>query len=181
MSSKRFLWLPTTLLILMTGHFGLQAEPAAKVVVLNLPSVQEVEGSVSVENLPINSRFLAKEAIIVPPVQRSETVHLVAAGLFEADGFRSAHLSLHVESQGKVTQEGAVGVLLVPDRKPILQSLNLEAQILLASELRVDLPTGSIPVASQIPFEIAFPRYRIYLYNETNATARADLYLYLSR
>jgi hypothetical protein len=181
MSKPRSLLAGTAFFFALTGSLALHAEPAREVVVLNLPEIQKVTGSVSVDKLPPSSRFLAREAIVIPAVGRSESAHFVDVGTLDFEGMKTGQLSLHVESQGKVSEEGPVGVLLIPDRKPVLRSLNLENQILLATELKVDLPIGSIPVASQTAFEVAFPRYRIFFYNETNATAQADLYVYLAR
>ncbi len=160
---------------------GVADEVARRVEVTNLPEIQRIRGKVAIEGLPASSSFIVREGKAVPPVGRTESPHLIDLGTLEVEGFQRMTLSLHVESQGRVTKAGKVGILLLPDREPIRQSLRLEDQILLACELGVELPIGSIPVAAQESFDVAFPRYRLLLYNESNASARVDTYLYLTR
>jgi hypothetical protein len=79
-------------------------------------------------------------------------------------------------------QGGAVGVLLVPDVPEVTTALRTYG--ILQFELGVEAPvsTSKAGLFSSQPttFRLAFPRYRVLLYNAAQKSAEATVYAYLS-
>lgn len=172
---------------IVAGSFSLgspAAEPreVAEVVVTNLPDIQKVAGVVSIDR-PIPGTQLVHLQALVAPVGRNETTSLVPAGLLNAAGYAEAALSLRGEVQSALHREGRVGVLLIPDQEPIVQSL------IEAGEFQFPLETSAEALAGHRGYfasktaerqVLGFPRYRVYFYNTTDKSAEVDLYAYLS-
>ncbi len=118
--------------------------------------------------------------MVVPSAARDETARWVEAGVLQTNGFTSLVLSLHGQIRGNVSVPGLVGVILIPDEEPILQALS-EGEILLPLETVTEVTAGATSYfgASSPYLAIAFPRYRIFLYNTTDQSAAADVCVYL--
>jgi hypothetical protein len=78
---------------------------------------------------------------------------------------------------------GRIGALLVPDDPRILQLLRSEGQIVFALEVTFKVVPGqnAIFVSEQQTQRVAFPRYRVFFYNETGSTAMVSLSVYRTR
>ena len=151
------------------------------VLVTNFPETQKVAGAVSIEG-PLRQAALAHIADIeVPPVRPDDPRRLVSAGVLTTDGFAAVVLSLSGSTKGRAPKAGEVGALLVPDEEPILRVL--DEQGLLQFPLEVKAPVAlntAIFSSSQERRVVAFPRYRILLYNTSDRTMTVDLFAYLT-
>jgi redox-sensitive bicupin YhaK (pirin superfamily) len=155
---------------------------ALKVVVLNFPETWRVEGEVAVKSPISHATMVALRDVQVAPVARKDTTRLVAAGTITAEGFSSAVLSLTGQIKGEVAKPGQVGALLVPDEEPVIRALDEQGQLLLTLEVVADSVSGRMPyfASDQPRFQVAFERYRVYLYNTTDKTAEVSLFAYLT-
>ena len=149
--------------------------------VINLPEVQRVEGAVGV-NGPIPSARMERQlGVLVSPVSRTTTSRLVDAGTLRTDGFTTLVLSLAVEIKGTVTESGTVGALLVPNEPLVMEALRNDGAILFPVELAIHVEVGSNGwlTAGPATAELAFPEYRILLYNGSDKSLSANLFAYL--
>lgn len=156
------------------------AEPPEEVYIANFPEQQEVRGTVSVDGAIPHSRMVRFENHVVTPVKRSEYTNLQEVGLLDASGFSAAVLSVVGEVKGSGAAGGKAGVLLLPDEGPILRAFRDDGQILLALDLEAEAKPGSSGTfAAKKTREIAFPRYRVFLYNEGPSSVLTSAYVYL--
>lgn len=173
-----------TLVFLPVGPESLsqQGETLAPVMVTNFPEVQAIEGAVSIRGRIEHTRFVEPEReIVVSPVSREQTTQLIDGGVLETEGFSRVVLSLAGVVKGTIDRPGKLGAVLVPDVAPAREALQEEGVYLFPLEVTADLTRGSTFVASQpVEREVAFPRYRIYLYNGTDRAVGAQLFSYLS-
>lgn len=175
------------LLLLLPAAFFLASPRAAgddeiqPVLVTNFPETQKVAGSVSIEG-PVRQAALASvRDIEVPPVGPSDPRRLVSAGVLTTDGFGAVVLSLSGSAKGRAPRAGEVGVLLVPDEEPIVRLM--EEQGIVQFPLEVKAPVSLTTAYFSSPQErrvVAFPRYRILLYNTSDRFVTADLFAYLT-
>ncbi len=147
--------------------------------VQNFPELQQIKGSVSIEG---TTKSIAKEGLVVPTSQRAEMTEMVYAGTIETEGFTSLLISLQGEMRSEVFSSGTIGVLLVPAEGSILRVLRDAKRVQFPIECKAQTKSGdSIYFESeQVQQRIAFSRYKMYLYNTTNRSADANVYLYLS-
>jgi hypothetical protein len=150
--------------------------------VRNFPVVQQVKGSVSIESPLSHSKFFKKEGLMVPPARRNEYSELTFAGIVETNGFTSISANVLGEIKSGSFSSGTIGVLLIPDEEPILQSLREANRVPFPIETTVAITSGgsSYFESADTLQNVAFPRYRIFLYNTVNKTVDANIYLYLS-
>lgn len=159
-----------------------QSQQPSKVVVINLPEVQPIEGKVEVVGTIRHSAATRRVNLIVPPVERHAVSDLVEVDPVETDGFTALTMSLHGQVRGTPLKAGAVGAILVPDEESVAEILNqrsifhfpLEVTSAIASKEKTEF-------SDQGQFAVGFPRYRIFLYNSTDRTVDAHLYLYLTQ
>jgi hypothetical protein len=152
------------------------------VYVTNFPDPQRIEGTVSVEGTIRSASLVSTEEIIVSPVNPSDTTRLITGGTLVTDRYPYAVLSLTGHVKGEVTRPGTVGVILIPDEEPVLRPFNEEGQMQFSLEVDAPAVTSHSPYfasASQ-RFTLAFPRYRMYLYNTSDKTVSVKLYAYLT-
>jgi len=150
-----------------------------EVLINNFPDVQQIRGSISVEG---TTKYITKEGLVVPTSQRAELSEMVYAGAIETDGFTSVLISLQGEMRSDVFSSGTIGVVLIPDEKPILRTLRDAKRIQFPIECRVQTKSGDLVYfeSESVQQRIAFSRYKMYLYNTVNKSAEANVYLYLS-
>jgi len=127
--------------------------------------------------------FVSFERIDVPPVARSNTTQLIDVGTIETDGFYELVFSLGGEFKEGVPDRGVVGAILIPDIEMFDYLLRSEGQFIFPLEVTVgaDRVVEAIFVSEQQTTRVAFPRYRVYLYNETTSGASVNLYIYRTR
>lgn len=169
-------------LLLVQAADRTSADAPAEVLVTNFPEVQEVAGSVAVAGPIPHSALIRRLDVIVPPVARSATTGLVEAGAVDAAGFTHAVLGLRGEVQGNLLREGTVGAVLVPDEEAVLRAFREEGRYEFPVEVRAEVRKQehggfSSGQESQV---LGFPRYRVFLYNTSDRSVDADLYVYLT-
>lgn len=171
-----------------------QASQSADVNIMNFPETQQIKGEVHVNNFPElqqikgsvsiegTTKFIARENVVVPTSQRAELTEMVYAGTIETDGFTSLLISLQGEMRSDVFSSGTIGVLLIPDEKPILRILRDAKRIQFPIECKVHAKSGDQIYfeSAQVQQRIAFSRYKMYLYNTVSKSVEANVYLYLS-
>lgn len=156
------------------------ADAPGSVTVTNFPEVQKISGRVVVGEPIPQTRFETKKAL-VPPVALSDTNNLTDAGTIDTDGFTHVTLSLGGSLQGSA-QAGSVGVLLVPDLPEVTSARRTYGvvQFELRGEATVKPSQAGLFSSEPALFRLAFPRYRVLLYNTTQKSADAMVYAYLS-
>jgi hypothetical protein len=159
-----------------------QSSQPLDVNVKNFPEKQEVKGSVSIDGTIRHASFFKKEGVVVPTSRRNEVAELISAGTVETDGFTSITVSLQGEIKSGSFAPGTVGVLLIPDEEPIARALRDAKRVQFPIESVARLKTGDPTFfeSEQTQQRMAFPRYRVYLYNTLNRSVEANVYLYLS-
>lgn len=153
-----------------------------EVLVRNFPETQEVKGTVRVSGPIGHSAFERREGVIVSPARRGEVTNLTAAGVLETEGFTAATLSLHGEVRDNLFDAGTVGAVLVPDEGPVLEAFREDGRIEFPLEVVAALEPqkGSRFSSEPTVRPVAFPRYRVYLYNGSNKSVEVNLYVYLT-
>lgn len=158
------------------------AQDVSPVEVVNFPEVQEVGGTVRVDEPIPGSRLLHLGDVVVSPVPRDDTTSLVEAGRIDATGFTHVVLSLRGEVQGKLAREGGVGAVLLPDQEAVLRTFRESGRFQFPVEAvaPVELPDRGYFAGVSVRRPLAFPRYRVFFYNETDRSVEVDLYAYLT-
>ncbi|HEX5045059.1 MAG TPA: hypothetical protein VFV75_19350 [Candidatus Polarisedimenticolaceae bacterium] len=133
--------------------------------------------------LAADAWFVSVPPLSVPPVPRAETHRLLEGGVVETDGFAQMTFSFGGEFKDGVPGSGRIGALLVPDDPKILHLLRTEGQVVFAVEVLYKVVPGqhAIFVSEQQTQRVAFPRYRVFFYNETGSTATVSLSVYRTR
>ena len=159
-----------------------QGTEVSPVVVTNFPEVQKIDGAVSIDGPLVSGSLQRIEEVVVSPVNRRAATRMDAQGSVTTDGFTSLVVSLVGEVQGSVDRDGTLGVVLVPDDGVINRALRQDSVVLFPLEVTVEVPLGSpgwINAASK-SFQIAFPGYRVYLYNTSDKSVATTVYVYLT-
>jgi hypothetical protein len=159
-----------------------ESQDVSFVRVTNFPTPQVVSGAVEISNTIRQSEALALREIIVPPVPASQTTRWVNAGTIQTDGFPNIVLSLHGEIKGEVTEPGDVVALLIPIEQSVTEAFELRGQTHFSMRVSAeDLRGGMAFFASDQPrYTVAFPTYRVWMYNGTDKTVTAHLFAYLT-
>lgn len=179
-------WVPAVLLLVFGLFLGLAFRTLAaelqQVFVENFPELQKIEGKVGVEGVIRHSQLVSREELQVTPSRRNAASDLTPAGVVESDGFTHVVLSLSGEVRDRYFEPGTVGALLVPDVEPVLNALREAGRLDFPLEVavNVDPKTGSRFASKSTPALLAFPRYRVYLYNTSDKSVEAHLYVYLT-
>lgn len=186
---SRIAWLVGTLVVVVT--LAAVAVPAqaprdlgevVPVSVTNFPATFKVEGSVSVRGPIQDTSLQSLGDVVVPPVRRDDTAHYVEAGTITTDGFSWATVSLLGELKGQPQRPGDVGVILIPEEERVLRAFAEKGNLLLAEEAKVTPPSGSSPyfAARPVRFAVAYPNYRVYVYNAGDKAAGVTVHVYLT-
>ena len=127
--------------------------------------------------------FVSFQDIFVPPVQRNDVSRLVDVGTIETDGFSTLVFSMGGEFKEKVPSSGTVGAILIPDIELFDHLLRTEAEFAFPLEVKAEIGNlrAAIFVSEQQTARVAFPAYRVYMYNETGSAARVSLHVYRTR
>jgi hypothetical protein len=149
--------------------------------VVNLKDPHPIEGTVSVA-VPIpHSGTQSLFEIVVAPASREEPSLWTEAGMLETDGFTAVVLSLHGQFRGNPSGPGAIGLVLVPEEENVLRALG-EGEVHLSLDAVAEpVPDGRQYFSgSRAGLPIAFPRYRVFLYNTTDRSAAVNVFAYLT-
>jgi hypothetical protein len=161
------------------GTLGFQETTRSFVV--NLQDPHPIEGTVVVPTPIPHSKVVSFTDIVVAPATGGETGLWTGAGSLDTSGFTSVVLSLHGQLRGSPTARGVVAVALVPEEENILRAF-AEGEVHLALEARADpVPSGGFYFSgSAAGLPVAFPQYRIFLYNTTDRSAAVNVFAYLT-
>lgn len=153
-----------------------------RVFVTNLPRIQQIEGEVTVEGPVHLATLVAFEEITVAPVEPTETTRLIDAGTLVTDGFPSVVLSLDGVVKGTVQKTGRVGAILVPDVESVQEAFDQRGLMHFALEATAGAISSKTPyfASAQPRHRVAFPSYRVLLYNTTDKAVDVNLYAYLT-
>ena len=174
---------PLCLGILLWFLFGAASvDEIQSVFVTNLPKVQPVSGTVSVDGIIRHAVARHYKEIVVPPVKPTEVSRLISGGTLEVDGFTSVMLALNGQSKGKALKPGIVGAILLPDEESVLRVFEEEGKTQFPIEIRTGPFSASSPYSASDPerFLVSFPRYRIWLYNTSDSAISTNLFAYLT-
>ncbi len=152
------------------------------VAVTNFPDAMTVQGEIAVKG-PIDQTDLATiPDVLVPPVQRGDTNHLVDAGVLTVTGFAAAVVTAVGEVKGDATRSGTVGVVLIPDEDRVMRAFHERGDFLLPLEVRAaGVGPGTAYFAAEPQrFTVAYPRYRVLLYNGSDKTVSVSVHAYLT-
>jgi len=170
----------TLLLVQPTSRTA--ADAPERVVVTNFPDVQRIAGRVSVPEPVPASALVRRLEVIVPAVDRAATTQLVEAQAVDASGFTHAVLGLRGEVQGNLLRDGVAGAILVPDEEPVIRALLEEGRYEFPLEVQAPVLRAErgLFASDQPRHVLGFPRYRVFLYNSSDRSVEADLYVYLT-
>jgi hypothetical protein len=168
-------------LIFMLPSGVARSQEVMRALVVNLENPHPVVGTVSVEGTIRHADTVRVHDVIVSSARRDEPPRWTDAGVVDTSGFTHLALSVQGYVKGRVNQPGVIGVILIPEEEPIIQALS-EGQIHLPLEVTADATPGVISYfsASEPRLPIAFPQYRVWLYNTTEESAAANVFLYLT-
>jgi hypothetical protein len=153
-----------------------------QVFVTNFPEVVHVDGAVAIKDPIRLARLASITDIIVSPVGPKDTLRMIQAGTITADGFGNVVLSLTGHVKGEILRPGTVGAILIPDEEPIARAFDERGQMQFPLEVTAPGVSGASPffASNQPRYTVAFPRYRVLLYNTTDRTVNVSLYAYLA-
>lgn len=166
---------------LLGARPGTAQEEPELVEVVNLPEVQSVDGTVTVQGPISQTRLASMEVEVVSPVEPTATTDLVLVGTLETSGFKTVVLSLAGQVRAAYHRAGRVGAVLVPDVEIARTAFLEHGQLLFP--LRVDASAeaegGDYFASDQPEFPLGFDRYRVYFFNTTDRPASVTLFAYL--
>ncbi len=170
------------ILLLALAPLAWTADRINHVFVTNFHNPQQITGAVDVGNIIPHGELVRRTDLIVSPAQRHETTQFTDAGIIETDGFTFLVLSLEGQVKGRPFEGGSIGVILLPDEEPVVRAFQEEGQLHLTLEAAVSVAAYQAAYFSdsKSSLPIAFPRYRVLLYNSTDKTASVNLYAYLT-
>jgi len=173
------LLLSLTLLLLPSDEVRAQHDEAQVVRVENFPAVQKVTGRVEVTAPVPSSTLVTLPEVVAVPASPDDPSQLVEAGSLDTEGWGHAVLSLTGEVRGR-GGAGEVGALLVPAVEPVSRAFE-QGRILFPLKVSAEVaPTARWVESDQPRVQIAFPRYRVYLYNTSDRSVAVNLYAYLT-
>jgi hypothetical protein len=186
----------TVLLLLLvpqvTGVRAQAPEKAQPVFVVNQPEtvkvegqvrlVGPIEGEVSIRGPIPQGKAITIGEVEVPPVQKTDVTRLVRAGTVDTEGFAAMVVSLAGMQRSAPTKAGDVGVILLPAEELPTRAWEEQGQLLFAVESHALSSPGSPPYFASQPLRatVAFPRYRVLLYNASDRTVAVTVYVYLT-
>jgi hypothetical protein len=123
------------------------------------------------------------EDVVTPPVERHQTEQVIDAGVIETDGFSHIVLCIGGAMKSRPMKAGKIGVVLVPDIYPFDEVLKREGRFIFPIEATADVAPDDFELfeSEQVRAPVAFPRYRVYVYNSTDAAAGVWIYAYRTR
>ncbi len=126
--------------------------------------------------------LVAFETVTVPPVGRGETNELIDAGILDVEGYREVVLSIGGELKKGSALGGSIGAILIPEKASFEVGRRQERHYPFAMEVTAKIEPKAAPifVGEQAVARVAFPRYRVLLYNSTDRTATVSLFAYRS-
>ena len=131
-----------------------------------------------------SSWFVSFEGVeVAPNIPRNSVTQLIDAGSIETDGFSELVFSFGGEFKGSIPGSGMIGAILLPDEELVDYLLRNEGHFAFPLEVKFSVQglRTHVFLSEQQTAKIGFPRYRIYLYNETGTAASVSLFVYRNR
>lgn len=193
---KLALWIASgAILLFVASQDRLKAqapEAVQRVFVVNQPETQRIRGEVTIAE-PIvgqvsvtgpipQGRALVIQDVEVPPVDKATAPNLVFGGTVNTEGFVNMVVSLAGMQRATPTRSGEVGVILLPAEELPQRAWEEHGEALFAVATSGQSKTGSLPYFASKPLQatVAFPRYRVFFYNNSDRTVLVTVYVYLS-
>jgi len=154
----------------------------SRVFVTNFPEVQEVQGKVQIDGTISHARLASIQDVTVTPVQREQTTRLVDAGVIDTAGFTDMVLGVAGEVKAEHFAPGRIGAVLLPDDERV-QKAFVEKQVFF---FPIDVASHAEPgnaglfSSASVRVPIAFPRYRVLLYNTTDRATSVNVFAYMT-
>jgi hypothetical protein len=183
MCSKRLRVAALSLTIFLVAliTLGVASEDLQKMLVVNLETPHPVSGEVEVRGTIRHAAVVRFSDLVVSPASPDQPTQWTDAGSVDTAGFTSLVLSLQGQVKGTLFREGEIGVILLPDEEPFQQAFREgEVHLPLQVSTRTAPNLGAYFSASQPDLAIAFPRYRVLLFNSTDRSTTANVILYLT-
>jgi hypothetical protein len=151
--------------------------------IVNFPDLLTVQGEVAVKGPVLQTSLTTLADVLVSPVKRDDTNHLVDAGTITTDGFVAAVVSVLGEVKGQLGRTATVGAILLPDEEHVLRAFTERGQFLMSVEVKVDgvTPGTAYFASSPAHFTIAYPRYHVFLYNTGDKTVAVTVHAYMTQ
>lgn len=126
--------------------------------------------------------FASARAVLVPPVQRTDTTNLVDIGVLETNGYDTLTLNFAGATTNVVDTGGSIGVILIPAIEPFELAFQNRGLLPASLEINVTVSAGGPPefMAKQVKVDVGFPRYRVLLYNSTSNAANVYFFAFRS-
>lgn len=155
---------------------------AKRVAVTNFPETWKVKGEVSIKGPSPQAAMTMVQDILVAPVAPTETTRLTNGGVIDMDGFTGMVLHLAGQLRSQNAKPGAVGAILIPDVEVARRALDESGLLLFPIEIKASTGTGTPAyfTSEGLRAPVAFPRYRVLLYNTSDKSATVTLYAYLT-
>lgn len=155
------------------------AAPPQPVEVINLPEVQTITGGVAVTR-PVPQTQMEVRRALVSPAELADIANLTDAGILDTDGFSHLTLSFAGTLQGQ-GERGVVGVILLPDVPEVVAAMRNFAVLQFALQAQAAIPPSQSGIfhAEPATFRLAFPRYRVLLWNASPKSAEVTIWAYL--
>lgn len=155
------------------------ADSMQSVFVTNFPGLHKVDGVVAIRGHIEQSVFYSFEDKLVTPVNKNDPNRFIAAGELVTSGHSEVILSMNGLTKGSVLKPGTVGFILVPrDIETVNAALFESRQIQFPLEVSTEIgpKTQSWFAAAPVRLNLGFPKYRILMYNNTEAAVTLNLY-----
>ncbi|MFN7965525.1 MAG: hypothetical protein U0V87_07550 [Acidobacteriota bacterium] len=155
------------------------AEGTQSVFITNFPELSRVDGVVAIRGPIEQAVFVKFEDKLVTPVNKTDPNRFIAAGEFTTGGHSEVVLSMNGLTKGSVLKSGYIGFILVPAEIESISAAQFESrQIHFPLEVSTEIgpKTPSWFAATPVRLTLGFPKYRILMYNNTDAAVTLNLY-----
>jgi hypothetical protein len=125
--------------------------------------------------------FASARAVLVPPVEKTDTTNLVDIGVMEVNGYDTLTLNFAGATTDVVRTGGTIGVILIPAIELFERAFQNQGLLPASLEIAAAVSAGGMPefMAKQVKVDVGFPRYRVLLYNTTSNAA--NVYFFVLR
>ncbi len=170
-------------LALLSSKSAYSEAESNRVFVENFPETQRIAGQVVVDDPIPATRFEVFEKMLITLTGRREATRLIPGGVLNTRGFSKMDITIMGLVKGKNRQAAEVGAILIPDVPFAREAFNEEEVLLAGMEISTKVSGAKTFYFSTEPksFRIAFPRYRIYYFNDGERAVQVQTYATLSQ
>ncbi len=115
----------------------------------------------------------------MPTADRTDTSRLTDGGVVNVEGAGAFVVTLAGELRGRADQNGAIGLLLVPELPFFTSVYRSRRLVLSAAEFTAPVKAGASSYFMSLSkrADAGFPAYHLFLYNTTGAPASVNVYI----